>query len=177
MANPRLRLECDILRDPRARGHKACKRLVLIFYPWLNSPMGGRLNLLTGKWAEDKPKRKSPEAAVGRAVDDFLRIKGAYIRTIKSDGTKTRDGWRRSAQGAGISDRIGILPGGRFVAVELKAPGRKSTLSQPQYTFLSEILVRGGLACVADSVNCVALAFSQSSEDMRVTLDRYKPKD
>ena len=137
--------------------------------------MGGHFDLLTSKWIEDKPRKKSPEAAVGNAVDAFLKLKGAYIRQITSAGTMRNGKWTRGGQGSGISDRIGILPGGRFIAVELKAPGKKPTLSQPQYDFLSKILNHGGVACVADCVDDVARALSQSPVELRETLDKFKP--
>lgn len=134
--------------------------------------MGGRLDLLTGKWIEDKPKRKAPEAAVGRVIDDFLRSIGAYVRTIKSDGTKINGKWRRSAQGAGISDRVGILPGGRFIAVEIKAPGRKRTLSEPQFNYLANIIRLGGVGVVADCVDDVVTALSSSQFELLSTLNQ-----
>lgn len=139
--------------------------------------MGKRLDFLSGKWIDDgyKGKRKSPEADVGRAVDKFLAAHGVYARTIKSDGTKTRDGWRRSAQGKGISDRIGCAQDGRFVAVELKAPGKKRTITPEQYRFLYEIAKRGGIACVADCVEDVARAMKQTNAEILATLEALKP--
>lgn len=132
--------------------------------------MAERLCFLTGKIVKDKKKNKSPEAAVGRAVDAYLKAIGAYIRTIKSDGTKTATGWRKSAQGSGISDRIGILSGGRFIAVELKATGKKKTTTDVQAYFLLKIIDNGGVACVADSIDDVKLALTQSKEELRSTL-------
>lgn len=137
--------------------------------------MGERLCLLTGKIIRDKPKRKNPEAKLGHAIDEYLQVRGAYVRTIKSDGTKTPAGWRRSAQGAGISDRIGVLPGGRFLAIEIKAPGKKPNLSLPQYNFLNRVLLNGGVAAVADSIEDVKNCLEQSPEELRSTLDKWKP--
>lgn len=144
--------------------------------------MTKRLDLLRGQWVEDKAakKNKSPEAKVGAEVDKFLEGIGCYIRTIKSDGTKDkniRGGWRKSAQGSGISDRIGIMRFGRFIAVELKAPGKKRTTTESQYRFLKNIIHRGGVGCVADCVEDVKRAISQSKEEMMATLFSYKPKE
>lgn len=142
--------------------------------------MSKTLNLLKGTWDEDKTalKKKSPEAAVGRQVDTYLESLGCYIRTIKSDGTKDknmRGGWRKSAQGSGISDRIGIMRFGRFIAVELKAPGKKRTTTESQFRFLIKIIERGGVGCIADSVACVKLAIGQSKAEMMKTLLSFKP--
>lgn len=139
--------------------------------------MSERLDLLTGKWIKNKAKRKAPEAAVGRAVDDFLKLKGAYMRTIKSDGTKLDNGkWRTSSQGRGISDRIGIMPDGRFIAVELKATGLKRTVTEAQLHFLMCICKKGGIACVADCVEDVETALTQSIIAMMTTLQSLEKK-
>ena len=118
-----------------------------------------------GKYIEDKPKRKSkrlPEAKVGDAVDKFMREYGAYMRTIKSDGRKLPNGkWIPSRQGRGISDRIGVLPGGRFIAIELKAPGKKNTATEEQINFLEKVIHTGGCGVVADSVDCVQKALTR----------------
>ena len=138
--------------------------------------MSRHLDLLTGKYIESKPKNKAPEASVGRAVDSFLHALGGYVRTIKSDGTKTPTGWRRSAQGSGISDRLCWLPQGKCIAVELKAPGKKRTVTDTQYAFLVSLIMRGHRGCVADSVDDVRLCLSQSQDEMLATLDKLKTR-
>ena len=50
----------------------------------------------------------------------------------------------------GVSDIIGCLPGGRFLAIEVKAPKGKPTTEQLQ--FIDMINQAGGLAFVAHSV-------------------------
>lgn len=144
--------------------------------------MSKTLHLLPGTWKEDPDtkRKKSPEAAVGKQVDAFLESLGCYVRTIKSDGTKDekmRGGWRKSAQGSGISDRIGITRFGRFVAVELKAPGKKRMLTLSQFRFLLRIVERGGIGCVADCVADVKRAIAQSKEEMMKELSQYEPKE
>lgn len=47
----------------------------------------------------------------------------------------------------GSADLLGCLPGGRFLAVEVKAPGGR--LSPEQQQFLAEVRGLGGLAVVA----------------------------
>jgi hypothetical protein len=138
--------------------------------------MGKTLNLLTGKWIEEPKKRSNPEAKVGHAVDKYIESIGGYVRTIKSDGTKTATGWRKSAQGSGISDRLCWLESGQSLAIELKSPGRKSTLSDAQYRFLSKLLERGHRACVADSVDDVKKALASTIEECRLELDKWKPR-
>lgn len=48
---------------------------------------------------------------------------------------------------AGLSDIIGILPGGKFLAIELKVPGGR--LTKAQKNFLEMIRKNNGIAIVA----------------------------
>ncbi|KKN01235.1 hypothetical protein LCGC14_1129990 [marine sediment metagenome] len=53
----------------------------------------------------------------------------------------------------GASDILGVLPNGRFLAIECKMPGKKPTLKQR--AFIDEINRHGGVAFVAESVTDV----------------------
>ncbi len=131
-----------------------------------------KLDFLTGKFIEDKPKkRKSPEAAVGRVVDDYLHTLGGYVRQITSAGTLRNGRYTRGGQGAGISDRLCWLPDGKFIAIELKAAGKKRTVTEAQHSFLSKIIGRGHHGCVADCVGDIERCLSQSASEMQATLD------
>jgi hypothetical protein len=50
----------------------------------------------------------------------------------------------------GVSDILGVLPGGRFLALEVKA--QKGKLTQDQADFLQSVSACGGLAFMARSV-------------------------
>ena len=64
-----------------------------------------------------------------------------------ADGSRTRYGLC-----VGSSDLIGVLvPSGRFVALEIKAPGQKSTAEQR--LFLALVAKSGGLAAVVHSAD------------------------
>jgi hypothetical protein len=56
----------------------------------------------------------------------------------------------------GSSDILGLLPGGRFIAVECKAPNGR--VSGRQTAFLNEIERMGGVAVVAKSVDDIEKA-------------------
>ena len=134
------------------------------------------LDLLTGTWKEDAPKKKrSPEAEVGRQVDAYLERIGGYVRQINSGGTLRNGKWTTSGQGSGISDRLCWLPFGRMIAVELKAPGKKKTASESQIRFLEQLISRGFHACIADSVECVKICLGQTKEEQLATLTALKP--
>ena len=53
----------------------------------------------------------------------------------------------------GSSDIIGILPGGQFLAIEVKRPGNKPTPDQD--AFMEKINTLGGVAFVAYSIDDV----------------------
>lgn len=57
------------------------------------------------------------------------------------------------SQPRGVSDILGILPDGRFLAIEVKT--RTGRVSEYQASFLYEITKNGGVAFVARSVEDV----------------------
>jgi hypothetical protein len=60
----------------------------------------------------------------------------------------------------GSSDILGVLPGGRFLAVEYKA--EHGWLSPEQWEFLNDIAVLGGLAVVAKSYRDIDQALREA---------------
>jgi len=66
----------------------------------------------------------------------------------------------------GISDILGIIPpDGRFLAIEVKKPGRKPTAHQR--AFLAEVRRMGGVALVAHSLEDVERALNGLSGSSR----------
>ena len=55
----------------------------------------------------------------------------------------------------GISDLIGILCDGRFLAIEVKTPQRRKRVSPAQKEFLDTINIAGGVGFVACSIEDV----------------------
>jgi hypothetical protein len=53
----------------------------------------------------------------------------------------------------GVSDILGILPDGRFLAIEVKQPGKYAT--KEQKAFLAQINAFGGMGFVARSIDDV----------------------
>jgi hypothetical protein len=56
----------------------------------------------------------------------------------------------RAAAKKGVSDILGVLPGGRFLAVEVKT--RTGAIRPEQTAFLDEVRANGGLAMVVRSL-------------------------
>ncbi len=55
------------------------------------------------------------------------------------------------ASANGVSDIVACAPGGQFIAIEVKAPGKLSTLSALQARFIGKICQNGGKAFSCDS--------------------------
>lgn len=100
------------------------------------------------------------EQQLVHACIDLLRLHGALALRINAGMAWVGAGAaRRPVRLApeGTSDILGLLPGGRFVAIEAKRPG--GTLRPAQVAFLAEVTARGGLAlCVTNETElCNAL--------------------
>jgi hypothetical protein len=81
-------------------------------------------------------KKRTPEGQLTFAVRQLLNAAG--ICHYKA--------WQGIGSAPGVSDIIGCLKGGRFFALELKAP--KGVVSQAQQIFLDRVHQAGGIALV-----------------------------
>ena len=111
-----------------------------------------------------KKKEKSAstrplEADVQRAILDYLLMhpRVAEVQRINSGSVITKHGSRFKGADTGTSDIIGMLKGGRFIAVEVKRDEKaaKNNTSDKQWEFISNVNNNGGLAFVAWSVEMV----------------------
>lgn len=93
------------------------------------------------------------EKDIQKAIIDYLRLKRCLVFKHHSTGFTMKDGEARAFRygDKGIADIIGCLPSGRFLAVEVKRPGKEPTPEQDQ--FLLEVNSRGGLGIVAHSID------------------------
>jgi hypothetical protein len=96
------------------------------------------------------------ESDVLRACLDFLRLRGVFAWRCNTVGVwdPVKQVFRSRAGARGVSDILGVLPGGRFLAVECKRPGRKP--SAEQAAFLANVVGAGGVALVVDDVRELA---------------------
>ena len=99
------------------------------------------------------------EQSIQSSILKYLSFMPGHYWRNNSTGLwdSTRKRWRPSGQPPGTSDILGILPNGRFVAIEVKAPKQKPT--EAQAAFLEKIKENGGLALVAYDIECVEKAF------------------
>jgi len=100
----------------------------------------------------------TPEIAVQNLVCGYLRRLGIFFWKNDSVGIfdPRTQRYRRNNSPfkiKGVADILGILPSGRFLAIELKSERGRCTPEQT--AFLSQIKASGGVAFVARSIKDV----------------------
>jgi hypothetical protein len=91
----------------------------------------------------------TPEGQVLASCLRYLKIRGIYHWRNSVGSVQVRPGqWYRFGK-VGSSDILGVLPGGKILAVEIKAPDGR--LSPEQREFLETVRGLGGLAIIARS--------------------------
>lgn len=102
------------------------------------------------------------ETLVQKEILKFLKDKGIFCWRVNNTGIPdpmVKGGWRKPTGYSmpGMSDIIGVYKG-KFLAIEVKAPGRKKNVSENQKAFLEKVFNEGGFALVAESVEEVKIA-------------------
>jgi len=82
-------------------------------------------------------------------MDTEKEITKGIRHLLRSHGIFHYKAWQGAMSEKGVSDIIGVLPGGRALAIEVKT--RKGKLSEHQERFLERFRSAGGLAFVARS--------------------------
>lgn len=95
--------------------------------------------------------------ALGRERDLVLWRNTAGVAVHMSSNTTQRFGLCK-----GASDLIGIGPGGRFFALEVKSP--RGRISPEQQLFLELVRHRGGFAAIVRSVEDAYAALNRARE-------------
>lgn len=107
-----------------------------------------------------------PESDVVRSCLEYLKIRGIFAWRQNAGVIPLANGGVRFSGLRGVSDILGILPDGRFLAVECKSA--KGKTSEHQDAFLDQIAGNGGVACVVRSVEELA-------EDLKLVLPSSLP--
>lgn len=91
----------------------------------------------------------TPEGAIKQQIIAWLEAKEIfhYVHIV------ARVPGNRGSMKKGVSDIIGCLPNGRFLAIEVKAP--MGSVSDEQMEFIFDVRKNGGIAFVARSVEDV----------------------
>jgi len=106
---------------------------------------------------QDKVLAHQKEQQLIGEILDYLRLRGIFAWRQNAGLVVIQSEDRRRVMRVGmkgISDILGIIPPhGRFLAIEVKKPGRKPTAHQR--AFLAEVKRMGGIALVAHSLEDV----------------------
>lgn len=92
---------------------------------------------------------KIPESGVVSSCLGLLEIIGIQAWRNNTGALKDNKGRLVRYGKKGSADIIGILPGGKFLSVECKAPGGR--VRPDQIDFMNMINKNGGLACIVHS--------------------------
>ena len=112
--------------------------------------------------AQEKPRKrrgKQKEGAVVNACIRWLYAYGCYVWRNNTGSYKTESGQHVSYGKKGSADIIGIMPDGRFIAIECKYG--KNDLSACQEEFRDRILEKGGVFITARSIDDLEAAWAQ----------------
>ncbi len=105
------------------------------------------------------------EAQIQKQILQYLDLIGvmcwrqnAGAMVVPAGPGRARRGFYRFCSIDGVSDILGVLPGGRFFAIEVKQKGKKPT--DHQAAFLDQVNRNGGLGFVARALDDVIAAFA-----------------
>ena len=101
---------------------------------------------------------KKLERDVRAEVLAYLQSVGVFVKVHTIDNRRLSTGL-----GVGTPDLIGILPGGRFLGIELKRPGLASRTTAEQDAWIGMINRMGGLGFVATSAEEVKSKLEEAS--------------
>lgn len=107
-----------------------------------------------------RPNNDLGESAIQQQILEYLQFKGIFCwRNAVGSREVIRNGKKKVYMFGkkGISDILGVMPDGRFLAIEVKT--KKGKTSQYQTMFLNDVANMGGVAFVARSIDDVDFFF------------------
>lgn len=94
------------------------------------------------------------ESELKRQILDLLKLCGVFAWNSRNVGVyDSRRGRYIPSPVKGLPDILGVLPGGRMIAIEVKVGRNRLTIHQE--VFLSQLEHMGALVCVARSLDDV----------------------
>jgi len=127
----------------------------------VKAAMDRHLAKLEPKPKASKRRNRKPEKQVEKVVMSWLRQHGFSCHVVESKAifSPSRGSYLRGQTVPGFSDIAGCCSSGYGCFIELKAPGKRSTVSDAQLAFLTEKIKRGAFAVVTDSTEHLELAY------------------
>ena len=100
-------------------------------------------------------RRRTTESDLVRQCLDYLALNGVFAWRSNNAGVRRRDRSGREfwhfAGLRGVSDVLGVLPGGRLLAIECKSA--TGPIRPEQLAFLARVTELGGLAFICRSLD------------------------
>ena len=106
--------------------------------------------------------RGKPERAVQKLILGWLRANGCLVAVTDAGAAHKAGAYCGDSVPPGWPDITGLLPSGRFIGIECKAPGGRQ--SQVQKLIEHEIRKRDGIYVLAFSVEDVTRAIEEAHE-------------
>lgn len=102
-----------------------------------------------------KIKSLGPEKIVEKDVLAYCSNMGWFVSVVDSSAVYSAKsgGYRRGMAKKGFPDIVGCDHNGRFVAIELKAKGKLSTIRAEQKAYLNKATACGAFAVCVDSAD------------------------
>lgn len=102
------------------------------------------------------------ESEIQKQCMDWLHLKGFFCWRNNNIGVfdPSKKIFRTFTGMKGVSDILGILDDGRFLAVEIKGP--KGRMTPEQDSFQENIAKRGGVACCVHSLDELIADFHEA---------------
>lgn len=106
------------------------------------------------KHRQKRPRNESPEKAVEKEVIEWLSKNGFEASVVESKAVYSKSAGRylRGQTESGFSDIVGTDRNGFAIFIELKAVGKRKTISHTQTDFLKARISRGAFCVCTDSV-------------------------
>ena len=120
-------------------------------------------------FAPRRKRRAKPERAVQKAVLLWLRAQGCLVAVTDAGAAYRAGAFFGDAIPAGWPDITGLLPDGRFIGIECKAPGGRQSAVQKRMA--QEIRRRRGIYILARSVEDVEKGIEDA--DRRPTQEQH----
>ena len=102
------------------------------------------------------------EGALQALAKEMLGFRGFIVTRVNSGRVRARHGWVQLAP-EGTADLICCCPNGRYMAVELKLPGKNRTTVQEQFGL--SIAKRGGLSLVISRIESLEAWLNDEAEE------------
>lgn len=116
------------------------------------------------------------ESEILSSIIKYLYLKGIFVTRMHTQGVwdQNRKILRKNQSMKGVSDLIGLLPNGKFLAIEVKT--EKGIVSSDQKAYLDSINKNNGIGIIARSLKDVEdFILKYEKDELESYLSTLKP--